>query len=47
VSREQNPRKKAINSARRDKAKGIRREELVGERNRKEGRNAVLVWSSL
>ena len=44
MSREQNPRRKAISGARRDKAKGHRaREEPVGERNRREGKNANLV----
>jgi hypothetical protein len=43
MSREQDSRRKAIASARRDKAMGIKREELVGERNIKEGKNAISI----
>jgi hypothetical protein len=41
MSKEQNPRRKAIDSARRDKAKGHQTRRARGERNRREGRNAV------
>jgi len=51
MSREQDSRRKAKESARRDKARGHqtrrarggKREELVVERNRKEGKNAINV----
>jgi hypothetical protein len=47
MSSEQNPVEKLSIALAVTKRRVIRREELVGERNRREGRNAVLVWSSL
>jgi hypothetical protein len=41
MSGEQNPRRKAISGARRDKAKGHQTRRARGEGNRKEGKNAI------